>query len=66
MIQLPNSIEFIAVLFACNLLELEPVLMLPTHRHSEITTIAQILKPKVYVGTTNYLGFNFCEMVEKI
>ena len=30
MIQLPNSIEFIAVLFACNLLELEPVLMLPT------------------------------------
>lgn len=65
MIQLPNSIEFIAVLFACNLLELEPVLMLPTHRHSEITTIAQILKPKVYVGTTNYLGFNFCEMVEE-
>ncbi|WP_239739912.1 AMP-binding protein [Mammaliicoccus sp. P-M59] len=62
-IQLPNSIEFMIVLFASNMLNLEPILMMPTLRESEIIAIANQLQPKAYVGSSNYLGFNYCKMV---
>lgn len=63
MLQLPNSIDFISLLFASNMLGAEPVLMLPTHRQSEVITIAEKLNPKVYIGTVDYLGFDYCKMV---
>ncbi|HDJ2894986.1 TPA: AMP-binding protein [Staphylococcus aureus] len=62
-LQLPNSAEFMIVLFASNMLNLEPILMLPTLRESEIIAIANQLHPKVYIGSSNYLGFNYCQMV---
>lgn len=62
-IQLPNNLEFMVVLFASNMLNLEPILMLPTLRESEIIAIANQLHPKAYVGSSNYLGFNYCQMV---
>ena len=64
--QLPNSKEFIIVLFAMMSIGVIPVIILMGHRYSEIKGILNKTNAKAYIGMNRYLGFSYEDMVSKI
>jgi|GEM_PF-4364754 len=50
LLQMPNCIEFMEVLFACLQIGIRPVLVLPTHRENEVRAFAKLLAPKAYIS----------------
>jgi len=59
LLQLPNTIEFITVLFSLLKIGVQPVLMLPSHREIEIDTIAKMVQPIAYICCNAHLGFQY-------
>lgn len=59
LMQLPNTIEFITVLFSLLKIGVQPVLMLPSHREVEIDTVAKMVQPIAYICCSSYLGFQY-------
>ena len=47
-LQLPNTVEFIELIFAFAMLGIIPVLALPTHRHLEISNFCKFTQAKAY------------------
>lgn len=66
LLQIPNCNLYVTVLLALLKVGIKPVLMLPTHRQQEIVSVASIVKPKAYIGITEFLGTSYVEMVSQI
>lgn len=59
LLQLPNTIEFITILFSLLKIGVQPVLMLPSHREIEIDTVAKMVQPIAYICCSTHLGFQY-------
>jgi yersiniabactin salicyl-AMP ligase len=66
LLQIPNCNLYVVVLLALLKVGIQPVLMLPTHRQQEIISVSNVVKPKAYIGITEFLGVSYVEMVSKI
>jgi len=66
LLQLPNRILYAAVLLGLMKVGVIPVLLLPSHREKEVVSIADIVKPKAYIGTSEYMGVDYIDMVSRI
>lgn len=49
LVQMPNRISFVAVLFALAKIRTVPIMMLPAHREAELEGIIALAKPTAYV-----------------
>ena len=66
LLQLPNSAAYVVTLFALMRIGVVPTLLLPSHRRSEVTSLAHELHPVAYIGGRDQLGFDCVEMVEQL
>ncbi len=62
LVQLPNRISFVAVLFALAKIGAVPIMMLPSHREAELEGIIALAKPTAYIVAERYLGFEYVKM----
>ncbi|WP_437979076.1 AMP-binding protein [Sorangium sp. So ce295] len=65
-VQLPNTVQFVEVIFALFRLGAIPVFALPSDRISEITHIFQISGAKAYVIRDKALGFDYRMIAEEV
>ena len=63
LLQLPNSILYVAVLFALFKAGIIPALLLQTHRVQEVVSVAEMISPKAYIGCDEVLGVKYVDMV---
>lgn len=63
LLQLPNKIEFIAVLFALCRIGAAPVLMLTSHREKELIAIGKLTEATAYISTSDCLGVDYSEII---
>lgn len=49
LVQLPNRISFVAILFALAKIGAVPIMMLPAHREAELEGIIELAKPTAYI-----------------
>lgn len=61
-IQLPNRISFVTVLFALSRIGAVPIMALPAHREAELEGIAKLAEPTAYVVAEKYLGYEYTTM----
>nr|WP_315501621.1 AMP-binding protein [Actinomyces oris] len=66
LLQLPNSAAYVVTLFALMRIGAVPTLLLPSHRRSEVASLAHELHPVAYIGGRDQLGFDCVEMVEQM
>lgn len=66
LLQLPNRILYVAVLLGLMKAGVIPILLLPSHREKEIVRISGITQPKAYIGTGDYIGFDYIDMAARI
>lgn len=66
LLQLPNSAAYVVTLFALMRIGVVPTLLLPSHRRSEVVSLAHELHPVAYIGGRDQLGFDCVEMVEQM
>ena len=62
MIHMGNTLDFTVVLFALFRMGVKPVMMLNTHRESEISAIIRVVEPKVYFTSNDVLGTDFSKI----
>ena len=62
LVQLPNRISFVVVLFALAKIGAIPIMMLPAHREAELEGIIELAKPTAYIVAERYLGFSYVAM----
>lgn len=63
--QLPNTVEFLEMFFACSRLGVIPVMLLPRHRESEARHVVELTDAKAYITTGDRydLGFDYVDFV---
>ena len=66
LVQLPNCIEFIIIIFALFKIGAIPILALATHRKNEIKGIIQKSDAVAYIAKKYYLGFLYEPFIEEI
>lgn len=66
LIQLENSILFVACLFAVLRIGAVPVLIYPACRENEITSIAENTNPSTYISFRSYKGYDYSELATRI
>lgn len=64
-VQLPNCVMFVKVMFAMFRIGLLPVLALPSHRLSVIDGIARKCSPKAYITTENFYNFSYRDLAKQ-
>lgn len=65
-LQIPNSIEFIVIIFALFKAGIIPVMALPAQRKTEIKGIMEKSGARGYIIKDKYLGFDYKEMAREI
>lgn len=65
-LQIPNSIEFVVVIFALFKSGIIPVMALPAQRKTEIKGIIEKSDAQGYIVKDKYLGFDYKEMAREI
>lgn len=65
-VQLPNVVEFLPVLFALCRLGALPVLALPAHREHEIGALAALTQATAYVVVDQELGFDYRDLARQV
>lgn len=66
LVQLPNRISIVEVIFALCRTGAIPIMALPAHRESEIEGIIKLAKPCAYVVAERYLGYEYLTMAQKM
>ena len=64
--QLPNSFEFVEVVFALFMIGAIPVFALPAHRYQEISHFCAIAGAKAYIGVDRFSGFDYRELARRL
>ncbi|WP_405009705.1 (2,3-dihydroxybenzoyl)adenylate synthase [Kitasatospora sp. NBC_01539] len=65
-VQLPNVLEFLPVVFALCRLGALPVLALPAHREHEIGALSVLTGAKAYIIADRSLGFDYRDLARRI
>ncbi|WP_261570475.1 (2,3-dihydroxybenzoyl)adenylate synthase [Frankia gtarii] len=65
-VQLPNTAEFVALLFAMFRIGAVPVLALPAHRRTEIGHLAEVAEAVGYVIADSYQGFDYRALAREV
>lgn len=65
-VQLPNRISFVTVLFALARIGAVPIMALPAHRDAELEGITKLAEPTAYIVAERYLGFEYITMAMKL
>lgn len=65
-VQLPNLVEFVEVLFALMRVGATPVLVMPSYRRQELRALMEIAEPVAYVIPDHYGGFDFRSQARKL
>ncbi|MDH6577815.1 AMP-binding protein [Kitasatospora sp. MAP5-34] len=65
-VQLPNCVEFILLIFALFRLGVIPVLALPGHRRSEIDHLCKMTEAVGYAIPRRHAGFDFIPLAEEV
>lgn len=65
-VQLPNRISFVLVLFALARTGAVPIMVLPAHREAELEGIIKLAEPTAYIAAEKYMGFDYRPMVEQL
>lgn len=65
-VQLPNRISFVTVLFALARLGAVPIMALPAHREAELEGITELAEPTAYIVAERYLGFEYTAMAMEL
>ncbi|OFW31499.1 MAG: hypothetical protein A3J28_07220 [Acidobacteria bacterium RIFCSPLOWO2_12_FULL_60_22] len=66
LLQFPNIWEFIVVFFALQKIGVIPVMCLPPHRHSELTSFARLTGAKGYFFSPRFRNFDYLAMAREI
>lgn len=66
LVQLPNTWEFFAVLFACQRLGVAPVLTLLPHREHELTYLAELVQAAAIVVPDRWRGFDHQALAARV
>lgn len=59
LLQIPNSVEYVSVLFGLFLLGARPVLMLPDHSDVELLSVGELVRPKAIITVEEALGISY-------
>lgn len=65
-VQLPNRISFVTVLFALARIGAVPIMALPAHREAELGEITKLAEPTAYIVAERYLGFEYVTMAMEL
>ncbi|MEU6117495.1 AMP-binding protein [Streptomyces sp. NPDC047117] len=65
-VHLPNTAEFVAVVFALFRLGALPVFALPAHRHSEISYLCAYAQATAYIIPDEHQGTDFRKIAERV
>jgi len=65
-LHLPNSVEFVVMLFALTRIGALPVLVLPGHRRSEVSHVAAVSGAVAYVIPDRYEGFDYRALATEV
>ena len=65
-VQLPNRLSFVEVLFGLEKAGAIPILMLPAHREAEVEGIIKLANPKAYIVAEQYLGYNYLSLATQM
>ena len=63
LVQLPNRISFVVVLFALAKIGAVPIMMLPAHRETELEGIIALAKPSAYIVAERWLSVQFWKRI---
>lgn len=66
LLQLPNCVEFIIVIFTLFKIGAIPIMGLPAYRMKEIKSILEKSKAKYYIVKDRYLGFSYTDMIDEL
>ncbi|MGW1978277.1 (2,3-dihydroxybenzoyl)adenylate synthase [Streptomyces sp. NPDC001889] len=66
LVQLPNTTDFVVLLFALTRCAAVPVLTLPAHRRSEIAHLAALSEAVAYVVPDRHAGFDHRELAAEV
>lgn len=66
LIALPNGWELVVLFLACLRAEIAPVMMLPAHRHHELTAIANLTEAEAIAVPDRLRGYDHHQMVERV
>ena len=65
-VQLPNRLSFVEVLFGLEKAGAIPILMLPAHREAEVEGIIKLANPKAYIVAEQYLGYHYLSLATQM
>lgn len=65
-VQLPNCLEFVFVIFALFKIGAKPVLTLANHRKLEVKGVIKNSQAVAYIAKSNYLGFSYENFIREI
>ncbi|MBH9580711.1 AMP-binding protein [Staphylococcus felis] len=65
-VQLPNCLEFVIVIFALFKIGAKPVLALANHRKIEIKGVIKNSQAVAYIAKSEYLGFSYETLIKEI
>ena len=66
LLQMPNSIGFMIVLFAILRIGAVPVLALPAQRASDVIALCALAEPTHYIGVNRYLSTDYGEVTDRL
>lgn len=66
LLQIPNSVEYVKVLFGLFLLGARPVLMLPDHSDVELVAVGELVRPKAIITVEEELGIRYGERAKRV
>ena len=66
LLQLPNNIYFVKACFALFIIGARPILLLPTHREKDITSVANLTEPVAIIIPSTFHGYDYQSMAEKV
>lgn len=64
--QMPNKNLFVVVLFALLKIGVKPAMMLPAQRTTDVLTIGNMIEAVAYIAVSDYMGFDYSEVIEPI
>ena len=65
-VQLPNVIEYVEVVFALFKIGALPVFALPSHRYNEISYFCEFSEAKAYIIKDKFTGFDYRELARQV
>ncbi len=66
LLHMPNSVEYVTVLFALLTLGARPALMLPDHSETELLAIGRVLEPKAIITVKEEMGVEYGQQAKRV